>query len=235
MAIDHDGDIQCAAEIVEDDGSSSCVGGTITATHTARLVQQKTNRQCRCFVGQCVLTEHAPIQPRNGVCVQPTPHEQGSLLTATPAVLQLLCHRLLKLAGDVQQIIGDLVILVAQLRLHLADAVYRHIDTVVDVPVGDALGKFVQLTLSLFFQTGVDSILSNCFQDPGNVRCGIGIAGTTVGIVMLCSTALRYRQGVRLPLGQPPLLGIRHSLTVARLLVITAAGRQLVTKTAGAI
>ena len=35
MAIDHDGDIQCAAEIVEDDGSSSCVGGTITAAHTA--------------------------------------------------------------------------------------------------------------------------------------------------------------------------------------------------------
>ena len=100
MAVDHDGNVQALAEVVEDDGGRSGVGAAVAGTHGARLVQQKTDGQLGDLVGQVVFVEDFSVIPMQSVGVQPPSHQQTGLLSAPPTVLELLKQALLELAGD---------------------------------------------------------------------------------------------------------------------------------------
>lgn len=67
----------------------------------------------------------------------------------------------MQLLGDVEQVVGNLLILLLQVIIHLSDSMNRHTDPVVNIPVGNALGQFGQFLSSLPLQLLADAAFSD--------------------------------------------------------------------------
>ena len=170
MAVDHDGDAQRLAEIIEDDGGSPGVCGPVAGGHGAGLVQQQAHRHLRRLDGQSVLGENLPIAAEKCVGVQTAAHEQACLFAATLLVPQLPEQALLQLLGDGQQGAGDGVVLGCHLRGNFRHAVDTDGHPFVDVPVGDGLGLLVQFRQTVLFQLLTDGFLRHGVQEPLHFR-----------------------------------------------------------------
>ena len=96
----------------------------------------------------------------------------------------------MQLLGDVEQVVGNLLILLLQVIIHLSDSMNRHTDPVVNIPVGNALGQFGQLLGALALQLGANTVFSDLFQNPLDVGRSPGVPCSLVVIVTLCCTAL---------------------------------------------
>ena len=86
MAIDHNGNVQRLAEVIENDCRCSCIGAAVTAAHRARLIQKEANSNLRNFIGKVVLVEYLAVIPAQRVCIQTAAHHQTRLLS-TPLLI----------------------------------------------------------------------------------------------------------------------------------------------------
>ena len=132
--------------------------------------------------------------------IQTAAHQKASLLPSPSAVVHLLQNRLLQLFGNVEQVTGNLLVLLFQIVIHLGYPMNLHTDAFMDIPVGNALGQFGQFLSSLPLQLLADAALSDFFQDPLDIGRGTGVSGPFVVVIPFhCAT---LRRGERRGVGQ---------------------------------
>ena len=87
MPVDHDGDVQGLAEIIEDNGCRPRIGAAITAGHGTRFIQQQTDGKSWDLVWKIVRIENLSVISAQSVCIQTAPHHQTGLLPAALLVI----------------------------------------------------------------------------------------------------------------------------------------------------
>ena len=145
MAVDHYGNIQTIAEIMQDNCRSAGIGTAVSAAHGAGFVHQQPYCKLRYLIGQSVLIEYLAIAPAQGVSVKPAAHNEAGLLTSLPVLFQFLLNTPLELLGYRQQPGRNSIVLLYEVSVNTGNAVDFDAHARMNIAVGNAICHLVQL------------------------------------------------------------------------------------------